>query len=187
MPVLFVALRLPPPLRDALEEVMDGVPGARWQSEEQLHLTLRYLGPVSPRQAEDVCDALAGVRAPPLRFAAAGVGAFGTNGRANALWAGVAPVAPLAALHRKIDHALVSAGLPPEGRAYLPHMTLARMRRGGVDPAAVAAWRLRHAAFATAPVTVVTAMLLESVATPAGSVYFTPFRWNLCDEARQGG
>ena len=179
MPVLFVALRLPPPLRDALDAVMDGVPGARWQDEEQLHLTLRYVGPVAPRQAEDVCDALAGVRAPPLHFAAAGAGAFGTDGRSNALWVGATPAAPLVALHRKIDRALVVAGLPPEGRAYLPHITVARMRRGGVDPAAVAAWRLRHAAFATAPVTVAIATLFESVATPDGSAYFTRYRLDL--------
>jgi len=41
---LFVALRPPPDIRDALVDAMDELPGARWQDEEQLHITLRFVG-----------------------------------------------------------------------------------------------------------------------------------------------
>ena len=66
---LFVALRPPPDIRDALVDVMDELPGARWQDEEQVHVTLRFIGEVERHQAEDIAAALATVSAPALRSA----------------------------------------------------------------------------------------------------------------------
>ena len=131
---LFVALRPPPPIRARLLGLMGGVPGARWQSEDQLHLTLRFVGEVDSRTADDVAAALGGIRfdLPPLRLS--GCGMFDTRGKPNALWAGVAPRDPLAALHRKVDAAIVRAGLEPEHRAFVPHITLARLA-GSAGPA----------------------------------------------------
>ncbi len=104
---LFVALRPPPPIRDLLIDQMDGIDDARWQDDDQLHITLRYIGEVDSRMAEDVATALSTIRAdlPPLRIQ--GCGMFDSKGHPNAIWAGVAPRDPLAALHRKIDRALV--------------------------------------------------------------------------------
>jgi 2'-5' RNA ligase len=126
---LFVALRPPFAICEALEARMDGIAGARWQSDEQLHLTLRYIGPVDRPVAEDVAAALEGVRHPPVTVTLAGIGQFERRGRIDSLWIGAEPRDGLTALHRKIDQALVRAGLPPEGRAYLPHVTLARFGR----------------------------------------------------------
>lgn len=124
---LFVALRPPPAIRARLIAAMGGVPGARWQSDEQLHVTLRFIGEVEAHVAEDIALALAGVRFPPVEVMLDGVGSFARRGRMHALWAGVSPHDALAALHRKVDQAIVRAGLAPEGRAYLPHITLARL------------------------------------------------------------
>lgn len=179
MSVLFVALHPPPVLRTALAAVMAGVPGARWQDGEQLHLTLRYIDDVEPRRVDDVADALARVDAPPVTLAACGVGVFDKGGRANALWVGVAPAAPLAALHRKLDRALVQLGLPPEERAYLPHVTVARLARGAGAAPKIAAWQARHAGIASAPATVSHFALFESVRGPAGSEYQMVGRWPL--------
>ncbi|MES2754263.1 MAG: RNA 2',3'-cyclic phosphodiesterase, partial [Pseudomonadota bacterium] len=44
MPRLFVALRPPAAVRDLLSDAMAGVPDARWQDDDQLHLTVRFLG-----------------------------------------------------------------------------------------------------------------------------------------------
>ena len=43
---LFAGIRPPPPIRDALIDLMEGVDNARWQDDNQLHLTLRYIGVV---------------------------------------------------------------------------------------------------------------------------------------------
>ena len=107
--------------------LMGGIIGARWQSNAQLHLTLRFIGEVDRPLAEDAALALSGVHFPPIEAALDGVGRFDRRGRANAIWAGVRPHDTLAQLHRKIDQALIRAGLEPERRAYLPHITLARL------------------------------------------------------------
>ncbi len=94
-----------------------------------MHVTLRYIGPVERPVAEDIAVALQDVHAPALDLSLAGVGRFDTGSRGRALWAGVTPQDAVATLHRKVDHALVRVGLPPEGRAFLPHITIARLNR----------------------------------------------------------
>ena len=49
---LFVAIRPPRADPRALLGLMGGVRGARWQSEDQLHLTLRFIGEVDRHLAE---------------------------------------------------------------------------------------------------------------------------------------
>ncbi len=127
---LFVALRPPPAMRDALLDLAETLPGIRWQGDEQLHVTLRFIGEVDRHQAEDIAAALGAVRAPPLMLALDGIGRFERRGGPGTLWAGVTPHDAVGALHRKIDQALIRAGLAPEGRAFLPHITLARLPRG---------------------------------------------------------
>ena len=63
---LFVALRPPPAIRARLLAAMGGVPGARWQDDDQLHLTLRFIGEVDRPVAEDIAAALGTIHAPPL-------------------------------------------------------------------------------------------------------------------------
>ena len=153
---LFVALRPPPSIRLAcLAAMEDGPPGWAWQDAEQLHLTLRYIGEIDRPAAEDVAAALGSIHAPAIDLALAGVGWF-DHGPRGALFARVAPVEPLAALHSKLDRALIRAGLKPEGRAFLPHITLARRRSAAVDPGG---WLERTAAL-TSPAERVASMIL---------------------------
>jgi len=127
---LFVAIRPPRAMRASLLAAMGGVAHARWQSEEQLHLTLRFIGEVDRHRAEDITAALGTVHHPRFAIALDGLGQFDRKGRVDALWAGVAPQAPLKTLHNKIDQALVRVGIAPETRVYLPHITIARFSRG---------------------------------------------------------
>lgn len=176
---LFAALRPPPAIRAVLTDLMEGVPGARWQDDEQLHLTLRFIGEVDRPQAEDVAAALAQVHAPAPVVALAGVGRFAHGGRTDTLWAGLAPASPLAALHRKVDQALRRAAVAPDQRRYLPHITLARLARRGADPAAVARWTEAHAALATPDFRLEHLLLYESHLTAAGARYEAVARWPL--------
>lgn len=127
---LFVAIRLPPPVRARLLGLMGGVAGARWQTEDQLHLTLRFIGEVDRHLARDIDAALSSVHHPPFEIALNGLGAFDRRGEPVTLWAGLAPQEPLHALHKKVDQALVRVGVEPDRRAYMPHITIARLPRG---------------------------------------------------------
>jgi 2'-5' RNA ligase len=165
---LFVALRPPPGLRAAcLTAMEDGPPGWAWQDEEQLHVTLRYIGEVDRPQAEDIDATLASIHAPAAEIGLSGVGWF-DHGPRGALFARVGPLEPLAALHAKIDRALVRAGLRPEGRAFLPHITLARWRSGSVDPAG---WLERRAGLTSATERVAAMILYRSHLGRHGSAY----------------
>jgi len=144
---LFVAARPPEEIRDLLIDAMRGVPGLRWQNDGQLHLTLRFIGEVERPLAEDLALALGKVRFEQFAIRIAGVGCFEQRGR-GALWAGVEPRAPLAALTAKVERVCVGVGLPPERRAFHPHITLARWGRGAIslDP-----FLARHAALVSEP------------------------------------
>ncbi|MBL0915966.1 MAG: RNA 2',3'-cyclic phosphodiesterase, partial [Sphingopyxis sp.] len=61
---LFVALRPPHSIRLALIAAMHGISGARWQDDEQLHLTLRFIGEVDHHRAADIAAALGSPYAP---------------------------------------------------------------------------------------------------------------------------
>jgi 2'-5' RNA ligase len=175
---LFVAIRPAQSLRDVLLDLMQDVPGARWQDDDLLHLTLRFIGEVDRHRADDIAAALASVSAPRFAIALAGVGRFERRGRTDALWAGIAPHAALAALHRKVDHALVRAGLPPEGRAYLPHVTVARFSRGASETG-VQGFLAAHAALSTPAVPVTHFGLYESRLGREGADYTLVERYAL--------
>ena len=173
---LFVALRPPPDVRQQLLGLMGGVLGARWQDDDQLHITLRYIGEVTTPVAEDVAVALGDIHAPPLTLRLNGVGCFDKHDRPNALWAGIAPHDAITTLHKKIDHALVRIGLPSEARAYRPHITLARLNRsaGPVD-----GFLAVHPALAGAPFDIAHMTLFESHLGGEGPSYEAIGRWPL--------
>jgi len=125
---LFVAIRPPEPIRDLLIDAMDDSPDLRWVGDEQLHLTLRFIGEVERPLANDIADALSAIRFPLLQLRIAGIGRFQQR-NGGAIWAGVEPRQQVAELAAKVDRACVAAGLEPERRAFHPHITLARYGR----------------------------------------------------------
>ncbi|NYZ13034.1 RNA 2',3'-cyclic phosphodiesterase [Azospirillum sp. RWY-5-1] len=130
---LFVALDFPDDIRRRLAGLGGGVPGARWTEEENLHLTLRFIGEVPDDMAGDIDAALAGVTAPAFDLTLDGVGVFGAGRASRVLWAGVERSEPLIHLQSKIESALVRAGLAPEERKFTPHVTLARLKDAPQD------------------------------------------------------
>ncbi len=163
---LFVALRPPVNIREQLLDLMEGIAGARWQDEDQLHLTLRFIGEVHRHVADDVDTALRALHHPAFDLTLAGTGMFDRRGVPATLWAGVAPVGPVRALHNKVDQAMARAGLEPEHRAFHPHITLARLGRGAGP---VDEFLARSGATASPPFRVDRMILFESRLSPGGA------------------
>ena len=176
---LFVALRPPPAIRQSLLDIMEGVPSARWQDDEQLHVPLRFIGEVERPVAEDIAVALSQGVAPVPSVSLTGVGRFEKRGRTDTLWVGVTPHDALAALHRKVDQACVRAGLSPEHRAYLPHVTVARLARSAGVGFAIDEWLATHAALSSAPFPLPHLELYESHLGRDGATYEPVARWAL--------
>jgi len=173
---LFVAIRPPAAVRALLLGAMGGVSGARWQSDEQLHLTLRFIGEVDRHRAADIHAALGSIRQAPFEIALNGIGHFERRGAPDAVWAGVAPHEPLHALHKKIDAALARVGVEPDQRAFLPHITLARLNRGAGP---VGNLLEQSGGLTSAPFTIDRFALFESDLTPDGAVYSIVERYPL--------
>ncbi len=124
---LFVALDLPWPLRGRLAQLAIGLPGVRWMTLENMHLTLRFIGEVPSWRAEEIDLALHAIKARHFHLVLTGVGLFEKSGRITALWAGVERSPQLEHLQAKVETALQRAGLEPERRRFTPHVTLARL------------------------------------------------------------
>ena len=172
---LFVAIRPPHDIRERLLSLMGGVQNARWQTEDQLHLTLRFIGEVDRHQAEDIAAATGSIRHAAFEIALSGVGRFGRHGK-GALWAGVTPHDELKPLHKKLDQALARVGIAPETRAYHPHITLARLGRnaGPVEP-----FIERWAGLSSPPFPVGNVCLYESRLGSEGATYSIVERYPL--------
>ena len=132
---LFVALALDARMKDALLAAQErmaerGVRG-RFTPEENLHLTLAFLGEI-PDDAP-VRDALAGVSFSPFALSLEGFGCFGTL-----WWAGVRGDPALQALARRVRRALAEGGIPFDRKSFSPHITLIRDARGAVPPLRIA-------------------------------------------------
>jgi RNA 2',3'-cyclic 3'-phosphodiesterase len=131
----FIAVRLPDQVRASLAavcaELRGQTRGLSWVREDNLHLTLRFLGEVEPvtleRVREAVTAAAAGVA--PFTVSLGGLGGFPPGRSPRVLWAGVAAGAEeIMALHAALETALAARSVPKESRAFHPHVTVARAR-----------------------------------------------------------
>ncbi len=165
---LFVAIRPPEAVRDALLDLMEGVREARWQEDDQLHLTLRYIGEVDRHQANDIAEALAAIRFAPFPITVAGTGRFERKGRAHTLFADIERTPPLLALRQQVERACVEIGLEPEHRKFAPHITIARLN---TSSGTIAPFLARTAELQAGHFTCDAFRLYESHLRPSGSIY----------------
>jgi len=165
---LFVALPIPRPVAQSIMLIQGGVPGARWQTNEQLHITLRFIGEVDGRDAAMLDDALAGIKAPAFDLQLHGVGQFG-NKQPHTLWAAARPNEMLDHLARKVDAAIRRVGQPQDAHKFTPHVTLARLKHPELDK--VREWLVAHALSTSAEFNVDAFCLYSSKLTSDGSIY----------------
>jgi 2'-5' RNA ligase len=106
---------------------------ARWARPDTFHLTLRFLGDVSPERAAEIGRALAPIGSTDrLEIALGALGAFPDEKNPRVLW--IAPVrggGALKSLAEQVDRCLGGLGIPPEDRQFRAHLTLARVKRAG--------------------------------------------------------
>lgn len=130
---LFLAINLDPDVRrdviDATTPLRDAAPSLTWADESRLHLTMKFLGTQPPDAVAPIASAMTDVAARHRSFAlrVAEVGAFPNFRRARVVWMGVARDPRLELLHHDVEVACEQLGYELEGRAFRPHLTLARV------------------------------------------------------------
>src|ERR1700750_697128 len=127
MPRLFTGLEIPAEIGQTLSGLRGGLPGARWINPENYHVTLRFIGDVDDDVAQEVAWMLGKVRRRDFELRLAGVLSFGGR-KPRAVVATVAQSPTLMELQAEHERLMQRVGLDPEGRKYMPHVTLARLR-----------------------------------------------------------
>ncbi len=170
---LFVAIPIPPSVRESIASVVDAVRAAgdpavrdvRWVRLDGLHLTVRFIGPTDEERVAAVAAAVdRTARAiDPFDVVIANGGAFPSVGRPRALWLGISEgAAELGATAAQLGDALADVGWPRDDRPYRAHLTLARS--DGVRAGPIVAKRLIEAAAAVRePFRAESLVLFESV------------------------
>ncbi len=177
---LFIALTLPPAVRDALAGLVKPLPGVNWTASEQMHVTLRFLGDVSMAAIETMLDRLAGVCVAPFILPVEGLGTFPTNRPPRILWIGVGSGHPrLFQLRQRVDDAVLASGVPLDVRTFHPHVTLARLTENAAP--AVIHWLHAHREFTAPPFQVASFDLYVSELRPEGAVHTLRQRFPLAN------
>jgi 2'-5' RNA ligase len=168
---LFTAVAVPDDVAETLERRQSGLPGARWRSAEQLHLTLAFYGEIDERQADDLAAELQrAATGGAFEITLQGVGAFGDAHRSHTLWAGVEAGERLSVLAGRCRAAGERARIAMERRDYRPHVTLAYLKPQ-TDPARVEAWITGHNLLHSPLIRIDRFGLYSSILTHDGSAY----------------
>jgi RNA 2',3'-cyclic 3'-phosphodiesterase len=169
---LFVSIELPKSLASTLAELDPHIRGVRWLEPHQMHLTLAFLGNVEEENQETLSEKLRAISWKPFFLPLIGLGTFPSKGWPKIIWLGVGSGHPhLFQLHKRVQEALLAAGLEPDLRSFHPHVTLARCR--DVSPQMIRPFLKSHADFDAGLIHVESFRLNSSQLTQAGSVYTT--------------
>jgi RNA 2',3'-cyclic 3'-phosphodiesterase len=135
---LFIAIELPSSVRrrvqDHINQLREAVPEARasWIREENLHLTIRFLGDTPVTKVEALSQAIqrAAHQVSAFELVIGGCGTFPSRGQPRVLWIGIEdPTNNQTNLQRALEDEGEKAGFPREARPFHPHLTVGRLRQ----------------------------------------------------------
>jgi 2'-5' RNA ligase len=109
----------------ALQRRLAELGRGNFSREENLHLTLAFLGEVAVSRADAVRAAMDNTGFEPLTLVFERTGCFGRQG-GSVFWVGIAKNPALFALQRELSANLAAEGFALESRRFEPHVTLAR-------------------------------------------------------------
>src|SRR5262249_51406990 len=134
---MFCAIEIPAAIRQRITKHIDQIkrqdPEAKaaWTREENIHLTLKFLGNIPVTRTESLCNAAATAASHinPFQLAIDGCGAFPPRGTPRVLWIGIEdPSGSLSRLFQNLEDECANAGFEREERSFSPHLTIARIK-----------------------------------------------------------
>ena len=170
-----VHLRATRPLRDILDHLRALGRPVRTVSPDNLHVTLKFLGDTDPSAVSEISSIVRATArtAEPFELRVLGLGVFPDLNRPKVVWAGLENAEVLVRLASDLETAAEPLGFPPEGRAFRPHLTLARVR--GRAPRELASFLSTHDSRNFGIVQVNSVELYQSELGPKGSTYTSLF------------
>ena len=168
MPRLFSAIEIPRSIAERLTMLRAGLTGARWIDPENYHVTLRFIGDVDDVVAHEVASVLGRVRREAFELRVEDLSSFGGR-KPRAVVATLGAAQALIELQSEHERLMQRVGLEPEGRKYIPHVTLARLRDSSSRQ--VADYLAVRAPFRSAPFPFARFVLFSSRASVGGGPY----------------
>ncbi len=131
----FIAIHLPEMLQNYFsklqQELKRELPYKQWPHKRDLHITLKFLGPVADNEVSLLQHQLQNMeQSAPFTLETGGLGTFGNPKKPRVLWAGVEKTEQLKQLQEKVEEHCLDAGYEKEKRDYRPHITLAKKWNG---------------------------------------------------------
>ena len=176
----FIAIELPVSIQNQLDKIIGQLKGpltsaVRWVPAHNIHLTLKFLGDVSPGNMDMLMNILRAEVSRQKNFSISigELGAFPTPHRPRVLWIGVSAPPQLIALARLVEGETQKLGYAAEDRPFSPHLTLGRVSQNAsplqVRQVADALAGMKVGSLGNADVREV--VLFKSVLTPKGAEY----------------
>ena len=176
----FIALEIPPKIQHAIHQAASKLRGeteslVRWVQPENVHLTLKFLGDISPASVDTLTQMLRAEAesCPPFDIHITGLASFPSPKRPRVIYIGIQAPAGLEALHHGIESATRRLGYESKERDFSPHLTIGRVKQ---NISAVEGQKIRQALEATKIDSLGTARvdsvhLYKSDLKPTGAVY----------------
>ncbi len=169
---LFIGIDLPKTIKTFLSDLQEPrIRFARWTSQKNFHLTLRFLGDIETDVEENLIQELAKTEVRSFTLPIEGLGKFPPRGRPAIVWAGCGKGHPnLFQLRQQVDDLLIQLGIDCEMNDFIPHITLGRCKD---SPLRQIEHYLKEFKSLEGPVfKVETFTLFESRLSPQGPKYF---------------
>ncbi len=98
---------------------------------KNIHVTLRFLGPISPEMVDKIYAAMKNVKFSPFNVRLSGLGVFPTINYPRVVWAGIRDGAKeLTSIFEQLEPQIHELGFAPDPNGFSPHLTIARVRSG---------------------------------------------------------
>ena len=131
---IFLGISIPNHIRSMLAGIQGGVPGAKWVTPENYHITLKFIGDVNEVVKEDIAEALDELAFPVFTISLQSIGIFTHGNDPHHIWIKPTPEVQIIKLNSKIENLLqTKASLKAETRKFTPHLTLAKMQDTNPD------------------------------------------------------
>jgi len=132
----FIATDIPPSILQFIQQKTEALrtklgDSIRWVSIQNIHLTLKFLGDISPTNVEALAQILATEANSCSQFDISinGLGSFPNSKRPRVLFIGIRAPAELDALQRGVESACARLGYKSEAGPFSPHLTIGRVRQ----------------------------------------------------------
>ena len=131
----FIAVEIPAGMQEEITRCIAPLqrslpkPLIRWVASQNVHLTLKFLGDVSPANLERLARSLEheALAQQAFTMSVGGLGAFPSASHARVLWVGLNALSDLEALARGVEAVAVRLGFEAEVRPFSPHLTIGRV------------------------------------------------------------